>query len=195
MNRHDEQPYRIRVDELLPAAAAGDADAWDEIFRAYTPVVRAVVHRYRVPPAVAADVCQTVWARLLENAHRIRDPRCLPSWLATTTRRECMRVLRGDAVQYPVDDLTEHADPAPSPEDRCVRASRDRLLRQAIGRLPERDQRLLGALMEDPRPSYRAVSAIVPMPVGSIGPTRARALARLRGEFARLGVTEYRQIA
>ena len=52
-----------------------------------------------------------------------------------------------------------------------------------FGSLSESCQSLLRILIGDPAPSYEEVSEALDMPVGSIGPTRGRALERLRQEL------------
>jgi DNA-directed RNA polymerase specialized sigma24 family protein len=54
--------------------------------------------------------------------------------------------------------------------------------------LPDRHRRLLDLLLVSPPVSYRDISARLGMPVGSIGPTRARVLAHLREALAQVGV-------
>jgi len=44
--------------------------------------------------ADAQDAAQTVWLNLVGHLDSLRDPAALPGWLATTTRRECGRILR-----------------------------------------------------------------------------------------------------
>jgi len=186
---------RTTVSQLLQAAAAGDESAWAELVRTQSGVVWFVIRAYRIPQAAVNDVYQTVWLRLIENVHKIRDPQCLRGWLATTTRRECLDAIRRADRLLCDTDLADRPDRAPSTEELCLLGIRNRVVSQAIERLPERDRRLLRILMADPKPGYRDVSTALGMPLGSIGPTRARALARLRSEFAKLGFTEYAQIA
>ncbi|MBA2440291.1 MAG: sigma-70 family RNA polymerase sigma factor, partial [Thermoleophilaceae bacterium] len=103
------------------------------------------------------------------------------AWLATTARRECLRKLRASAQELPEDDCPQRE--TPPVDDHLLQAERDATLWSAFGRLPSRDQALLRMLMADPQPSYEEIGAAMEMPIGSIGPTRRRALGRLLGEL------------
>ena len=171
------------VSVLVKRAADGDQAAWDALVDRYTNLLWSVARGYRLERADAADVIQVAWLRLVEHLPRLRDPERVGAWLATTVRRECLQVIatrkrRGG----PVDDeiLTTLPDDAAPVDARLLTDERDRQLWQVFSALPERCQRLLRVLMADPPPSYQDVSAALEMPVGSIGPTRARCLDHLR---------------
>ncbi|GAA2710161.1 RNA polymerase sigma factor [Micromonospora olivasterospora] len=174
---------------LVSAAAGGDESAWDELVRRYTPLVYSVVRSYDLSRADAADVNQTVWLRLVEHLGRVRDPEALAAWLATTARRECYRLSRlGRRTQPfdPYDDaldayhgFSRQADVA-APDEELLRAERRQALREGFAQLPPRCQALLALLTADPPPSYREIAERLGVPVGSIGPTQARCLRRLR---------------
>jgi RNA polymerase sigma factor (sigma-70 family) len=168
---------------LLAQAADGDQRAWDALVEQHSRLLWAVARSYRLDQADAADVVQTAWLRLVEHLHRIEDPARLVGWLVTTTRRECLRVLRRSGRERLVateegalDVVDETAEPL---DTRLINDERNAELWQAFGRLPERCQRLLRIAVAMPK-AYDEVSAALDMPVGSIGPTRARCLARLR---------------
>jgi RNA polymerase sigma factor (sigma-70 family) len=168
---------------LLAQAAAGDERAWNALVAQHTRLLWSVARSYRLDQADAADVVQTTWLRLLEHLDRIEDPTRLVGWLVTTARRECLRVLRRsgrerlivdeDATLEIVDDDTEPV------ETRLITNERNATLWQAFRRLPERCQRLLRIAVAMPQ-AYDEVSTALGMPVGSIGPTRARCLVQLR---------------
>ncbi|MCW2933352.1 MAG: rpoE [Actinomycetia bacterium] len=171
---------RLTNQELVAAAAAGDQSAWDALVDRYGSMLWSLTRSYRLGPADAADVVQTTWLRLVENLDRIVDPERLPGWLATTVRRECLRVSRRADVPRPGDDFAAIPDGGPEPGDRLLREERDAALWQALAKLGESCRRLLRVLLADPPPSYAEASVILGMKVGSIGPTRQRCLARLR---------------
>jgi RNA polymerase sigma factor (sigma-70 family) len=172
---------------LVLAAAAGDQRAWDELVERFGGLVWAIARAHRLGPADAADVSQTTWLRLVEHLHRLRDPDHVGGWLATTARHECLRVIRRANREMPDDRLDTELDavgePAPSPESVVLSNERRRMLWQALNRLSARCQLLLRALAASPDSSYAEVSAALAMPVGSIGPTRARCLEHLRREL------------
>lgn len=171
------------ISGLVKRASNGDQTAWDALVDRYTNLLWSVARGYRLERADAADVIQVAWLRLVEHLPRLRDPERVGAWLATTVRRECLQVIatrkrRGG----PVDDeiLTALPDDAAPVDARLLADERDRQLWQVFAGMPERCQRLLRILMADPPPSYQDVAETLTMPVGSIGPTRARCLERLR---------------
>lgn len=174
---------------LVTAAAGGDESAWVELVHRYTPLVYSVIRSYDLSRADAADVNQTVWLRLVEQLSRVRDPQALASWLATTARRECYRLSRlGRRTQLfdPYDEALDayhgfsRATDVAAPDEELLRAERRQALREGFAQLPPRCQKLLALLTADPPASYREVSERLSVPVGSIGPTQARCLRRLR---------------
>lgn len=166
---------------LADAAAAGDDAAWRRLVARFDRRLRDVVRPYRLPPADVEDVLQTTWLRLFTHIGEIREPAAIGAWLATTARRESLRLL-----QRPLRELLT-ADPEPrgesrmedGPETELLAAERRAVLDRAVATLPERDRRLMALLVSDPAPGYRQIGRTLAMPAGSIGPTRARTLARL----------------
>jgi RNA polymerase sigma factor (sigma-70 family) len=164
---------------LVERAARGDQTAWDQIVERYTPLVWSVCRRYRLADADADDVGATVWLRLVERLDTIAQPAALPGWIATTTRNECLRVLRGKTRQVPVDGA-EFPDAAVPFDDWLVTEERHIALRAAFRELSERCRRLLSLLFAEPPLSYADISMMAEMPVGGIGPNRMRCLEILR---------------
>jgi RNA polymerase sigma factor (sigma-70 family) len=177
----DELPGRA-VGELVTAAAAGERAAWDELVRRYAALVWAVARAHRLGPADAADVSQTVWLRLVENLEGLREPDALPGWLRTTTRNECLRVIRrsGREVNQAEPPADVCSPDCPSPELLLLENERDRQLWSALRQLSRRCQDLLRVLAYAPEAGYAEISRLLGVPVGSIGPSRARCLAHLR---------------
>jgi RNA polymerase sigma factor (sigma-70 family) len=172
------------VRERMRLARTGDPGAWEEIVQRFDGMLRAVVRRHRLSGADAADVVQTTWLRLAETHDRLRDPSRVGAWLATTARRECLRTLRGLAREVPDEQAHEAPDgDLARIDERLLLADRDRELWSAFARLSKRDQTLLRMLIAEPQPSYQEIAEVLGMPVGSIGPTRGRALERLRREL------------
>jgi DNA-directed RNA polymerase specialized sigma24 family protein len=98
--------------------------------------------------------------------------------------------VRGRAIPSGDDSLLDPIDTeAPEPGERVTTEERDVVLWRALEAISDRCQQLLRVLMADPAPSYEEVGAALEMPIGSIGPTRARCLDRLRREALRRGIT------
>jgi RNA polymerase sigma factor (sigma-70 family) len=174
--------------EIVSAAAQGDQQAWNQLVERYSGLLWAVARGHRLGTADAADVVQTTWLRLIEHLPQIRNREGIGAWLATTARRECLRLLRNGARCQPTDEMellvdavADHAEL----DSALLTAERDAELWAAFSRLPARDQALLRLLAVDSPPSYEEISAALGMPIGSIGPTRARSLERLRRELSR----------
>jgi RNA polymerase sigma factor (sigma-70 family) len=175
---------------LVAAAREGDEAAWAELVDEFGGLVWSIARAHRLSPADAADVSQTAWLRLAEHLGRIREPERVGAWLAATARNECLRLVRRSQRELlPGDDLPEPVSLPASPADRLVRAERATALWSAFAELSERCRVLLRVLMADPPPSYEDVGAALEMPVGSIGPTRARCLEGLRRLVARRGIS------
>jgi RNA polymerase sigma factor (sigma-70 family) len=170
---------------LVHRARAGDQDAWDEIVERYAPLVWSICRRYRLSPADVDDVGQSVWLRLVEHLSALRDPAALPGWLATTTQRECLRVTRAGQRQErferpAAEEMTAPVEDAALIEEEVLMGERNAALREAFTQLPPRCRDLLSMLMRDPPVSYGEISEKLDIRIGSIGPTRARCLDRLR---------------
>ena len=182
----------VGAGDLVRAAAAGDADAWNELVSRYGGMVWSVACRHRLGAADAADVSQTTWLRLVEHLDRIEHPERVGGWLATTARREALRVLRQSRRQVStaddnVLDLTLFEDV--SPEVIVTKRSRDDELWRAFASLPTRCQLILELLGGDEPLSYAELAGALAMPVGSIGPTRARCLEQLARRVANRGIS------
>lgn len=176
------------VSRLVGLAACGDGDAWAELIREFSGLVRAIARTHRLSDADISDVAQATWLRLFEHLDRIAEPARLGAWLATTARRECLRTLRGAQRHTPLgEDLPEGEATDPPAGDALIEAERDEALWRCFMRLSGRDQALLQLVLAEPRLGYDEIAAALEMPIGSIGPTRARALERLRRELERDG--------
>ena len=166
--------------QLLVRARKGDEMAWNTLVDRMTPLVWSVTRSFRFDHATATDVAQTVWLKLLENCDRINDPEKLPGWLATTCRREALRV-KGDANRtLPTEFEYDVIDTEASVEDRILDDEEQEAVRWAFETLSADDQKLLRLMTVEPALTYEEIAELVERPVGSLGPTRGRALDRLR---------------
>lgn len=170
--------------EKVQAASSGDREAWNWLVERYAPLVMGVASRYRLRAEDAADVSQGVWLKLVEHLDDIREPLALPGWIVTTTRREALRVLqvrqRTVAVDPQIGLTLEGASDAGSLDDELLRDEQHHALREGLRELRPLHRDLLVLLLEDPPLSYDDISRKLGIPIGSIGPTRARCLEALR---------------
>lgn len=172
------------VVDLVLRAQTGDAAAWNGLVERYAPLVWAVCRRHGLSGADADDVGQNVWLALLRHLPMLREPAALPGWLVTTTRHECLHALRlarrrGSRETAADPDGTDPAEPV-QVEDLLLRQERNTALRAAFAALPIACQELLALLAQDPPLSYAEIGARLGVPVGGLGPRRARCLEKLR---------------
>ncbi|AYY13501.1 sigma-70 family RNA polymerase sigma factor [Actinobacteria bacterium YIM 96077] len=172
------------ISELVRAACAGDEQAWHEIVDRHARLVWSIARSHRLDDADAGDVFQSTWLRLVENLHRLEQPDQLASWLVTTARRECLRLIKRRDREIPGADATQgedRIDPTATPPDAAVvRQEEHAQVAAAYHRLPPRCQSLLRLCLADPPLPYAQIAEILEIPLGSIGPQRQRCLARLR---------------
>jgi RNA polymerase sigma factor (sigma-70 family) len=195
-----EEDIAVRTDDvggLVLAAARGDATSWRALVERFSGLVWSVARGHGLANADAEEVYQTTWLRFAEHVGRLKEPDRAGAWLATTARHECFRLSRARTRVDLTDDLDGLAPQVDerSPETAVVESEetaaeleRLRGLWESFHELPARCLRLLRALLASPPPSYAEIAAAFEMPVGSIGPTRARCLARLRDLLAERGI-------
>jgi RNA polymerase sigma factor (sigma-70 family) len=163
----------------------GDDAALDELVTLMSPVLWHVVRACGLDKEAAEDVVQNTWLALVKGADSVRDAQAITRWLCTAARREAWRVSKAATRTRPVEDevLDARMPLQTSPEAEVVTNDENSLLWAALGRLPERCQKLLRIVAWEPRPDYSSVAEGLQMPVGSIGPTRRRCLDKLRVEL------------
>jgi RNA polymerase sigma factor (sigma-70 family) len=168
---------------LVRRAADGDEAAWEALFEKYNGLVWWTARRFRLGDEQAADVVQMTWLRLVQHIGALRDPARLPVWLSTTARRRCIDVINQSGREQPLEESDAEPSLEDGPEEHALRRERLAIVRQAMRRLSDRQHQLLTMLVASPPVSYEEISRRLDIPIGSIGPTRARALNRLRGEL------------
>jgi RNA polymerase sigma factor (sigma-70 family) len=165
---------------VVRAARGGDHIAWSSLVRRFDRTLRAIARSYRLAPADVDDVVQASWLNLLEGIDDVREPAAIAGWLATVTRRNAMRVRQAHVREEPTDDpLLGDRVQLTGPELDVLAAERREVLGRAVALLPERHRRLMTVLIARPTLDYGQVGELLSMPVGSIGPIRARSLMRL----------------
>ncbi len=187
MTAENPAPADPLVTDLVTRARNGDELAWDVLVDRYAPLVWSICRGYQLDRADVEDVAQCVWLCLFGHLDRIRDPAALPGWLVIVTRRECVRVRRAArrrCAGYELDCDTVPDEQAVTAEQELLTAERHAALCEAFERLPPGCRRLLALLLADPPMPYTEISARLGVRVGSIGPSRARCLDRLRRDPA-----------
>ncbi|MEG3615940.1 MULTISPECIES: RNA polymerase sigma factor [Isoptericola] len=178
----------------------GRPGAMTDFVREASPLLWRTVRSQGVSREAADDVVQQTWAALVRHVDSISEPKATLKWLLVTARRAAWEAVRKDRTDdmrrtgLPDDDAetaTTLPDPAPGPEAELLRNERDRTLWAALRELPERCQELLRLVSLADRPDYRSISAAIGMPIGSIGATRGRCLAKLRTVLTERGETSW----
>ncbi|MBA2444587.1 MAG: sigma-70 family RNA polymerase sigma factor [Nocardioidaceae bacterium] len=167
----------------------GEHDALDELVRSLTPILWQVVRSYRLDRDQAEDVVQTTWLTLVRRHESIAEPQAVGAWLMTTARREAWRVAKLAERQAPMDDeiLTARLPHHPGVDTEVIAADESDQLWHSVHKLSPRCQRLLRIIAFDDRPDYTSLAESLGMPIGSIGPTRGRCLAKLKDLLAAEG--------
>ena len=177
------QTLATRAASAFRAHRDGDARAMDELVDLLTPVLWHTARAQGASDGLAQDAVQTAWLRLVENSESIRDPQAVMGWLLVTVRRESWRAQKSQGREdHEIDENVP--DPLPDPSTVALRREGHRVLWTHFRELPPRCQALLRVIAFADRPDYSAVSESLNMPVGSIGPTRGRCLAKLRTALA-----------
>lgn len=168
--------------ELFERWRDGDSLAMDDLVRLMTPVLWHVVRGCGLDRALAEDVVQHTWLALVRQPDAISEPKAVAGWLLTTARREAWRVARQQNRTDPVDaaDFDWRLPAQESTEDIATRRQGADRLWLAVTQLNQRCQQLLRVIAFDERPDYARIARDLAIPVGSIGPTRLRCLAKLR---------------
>jgi RNA polymerase sigma factor (sigma-70 family) len=158
----------------------------DEAAVKYAGLVAGVLRGFRLSEADRHDVAQTVWLRLLEKAHTLRDPAALPGWIRTTTRNEAISHLRRVSRCSP-GPIGDQADSRLGPEDHVILAEERQAMARSFDALTDEDRELLSVTVLNESASYVQASQRLGRPTGSIGPSRQRALSRLKRNYAAAG--------
>lgn len=178
--------------ELLGAARKGDEEAWEQIIDRYQSLINSISRRHQMASDDAHDVSQYVWMQLVNHIDNLRDTRALPGWISATTTHRCYEILRTCKRSVSVDplatglfDLITITAKKTESEGRCgvdddlLRAEQHQAVREGLSELTQTQQQLLLLLVADPPVPYCEISRRMNLPIGSIGPTRARLLTKL----------------
>jgi RNA polymerase sigma factor (sigma-70 family) len=166
----------------LLAHRNGDQEAMGALIRRVTPLLWHLARGFRLDANSAEDVAQNTLLAFVRHSHEIVEPHAALRWLVVTARREAMRAVTHRDRTELVDD-TVRTMPAPEtdePEQVALATATQRVLWRNVAQLSERCRQLLRVIAFAERPDYAALSSALGMPIGSIGPTRGRCLAKLR---------------
>jgi RNA polymerase sigma factor (sigma-70 family) len=177
----------IDLEAVVQKAATGDEAAWNALVDRYAGMLTNIGQSFRLTPEQTQDVMQDTWLELLRHIGSVREPERIGGWLATTMRRGCLRARHRRDRETPCSDWIEWSSVGAIEDidEQLLQKERQDILSRAVDRLPERQRDLVTALVN--YESYETIGTILKIPVGSIGPTRARAVHRLRSDLAASG--------
>jgi RNA polymerase sigma factor (sigma-70 family) len=193
------EPEPLSETDLIDRCLRGDDAAWRELIARYQGLIYSVPRRMGLGTDDSADVFQTVCILLYQRLGSVRDPQRLGGWLLTTASREALRAARRARRLLTTEGAVRSDDASPQfdvPDARPLAdehreaIERAQILRSALLELPERCRTLLEAFLHEEDANYRDVARRLGIPVGSIGPTRARCFARLREVLRSRGLEE-----
>ena len=172
--------------QLVLACRRGDQLAWETLIRRYQRLIYAIPRRAGLDDDHAAEIFQDVFTTLFQKLNDIQEPEKLQAWLVTTARRKTLRTISkmrarpGSETNAELENEAEMADEAPLPDEQLISLEEQHRVRTALSLLDPRCRTLLQMLFYQAEPpSYAEIAAALEIPEGSIGPTRARCLAKL----------------
>lgn len=175
---------------LLAACLAGDQQAWTDLVERYTRLIYSIALKSGLNEHDAADVVQSVFTIVLRRLETLQKPERFSAWLITTTHRECWRFAKSNR-EVNIEDGVEPIDPEPPADAQVVDWEHAALTHRALKQLGDQCQRLLELLfLTETRTDYKSIAAQLSISIGSIGPTRARCLKRLKSHLAKLGIVD-----
>ena len=187
----DRDAADVPLARLVDAARSGCPGAWRAVVDRFDAGLHAIARGYGLDAASVDDAVQQTWLAALTHLAALREPAALAGWLRSILHRECLRTLNRASREVPV---VEHqlGETVPAarvalrgaapqlPEEEAIRNAQIAALRAALRRLPVREQALMELLSDTREHTYTEIARALDVPIGSIGPTRARCLAKLR---------------
>lgn len=180
MTEHSKSDFTILINRCID----GDASAWDELVNLITPSILMTCRQMRLSQEESLDIFGQVCYILLQNLDRLKSPEKILSYVSTTARREVLRGIRRTKLFEKLEEETTKQISVTEfsrPDEEFDKMSELEILMAAMAQLPEKEYKLLWHLfLDETEPSYDEISEKVGIPVSSIGPTRSRALLKLK---------------
>jgi RNA polymerase sigma factor (sigma-70 family) len=186
------RPADVPLARLVDAARAGCPGAWRAVVERFDDGLHAIGRGYGLDAATVDDAVQQTWLSAVTHLAALREPAALSGWLRSILHRECLKAANRAKHEIPVVEqhlgepvsaahVTLRGAPPQAPEDQAIRRAQIAALRAAVReRLSAREQQLMTLLSDAQEHSYTDIARALDVPIGSIGPTRARCLAKLR---------------
>ena len=168
------------LEAVVTAAIGNDPRAWERLIGEFTPMIRSIARRHRLACHDQDEVVQETFLALMRHISRIREPRGIGGWIATTAGRASLQIIRSVDRERPTEDVGDAGSYQPALDEQLLYAERRDAVRSAAAAMPARQRAFVAALAVEPALSMRQISERLDMPIGSIGPTRQRCLERMR---------------
>lgn len=181
--RQDAGDLVVRAGTAFEEYRQGVPGAIDTLVRLVSPLLWHTARQCGLTAAEAEDVVQQTFLSLVRSKDSISDPLAVVRWLTVSLRRLAWRERSNSAKRSNEEPTDDDLPRAPSAEHTAVLTDQQRRLWEKVGELNERCRRLLAVIAFAPRPDYAAIAVDLGIPVGSIGPTRGRCLAKLRAQL------------
>lgn len=179
--------------QLVRGCRDGSIPAWKACIARYGPMIYGISRRFRLLPEDCVDVFGQVCKSLLENLGKLRSSEHLPGYIATTTQRACLALIRERDRRIRIARAAQDEGVFPEqldldPDEAAIAALRAHTVRQALRGQDARCRELLVALFfDETQPSYDEISHKFALPIASIGPTRSRCLEKFRKTLETMG--------
>lgn len=171
----------LDLQHLVDRARTGDDHAWTQLLHRFDRMLHSVARAYRLNAHDTDDAIQNTWIKLYEHLDHIRDTNAIAGWLNTTMRRQALRLLQTHTREYLTNDLDHTTTNAnDTPEAHLLQTEAHHILHHALATLPDRQRQLMTLIATDTTTTYQHIATTLNMPIGSIGPIRARSIARLQ---------------
>jgi RNA polymerase sigma factor (sigma-70 family) len=181
--RQDAGDLVVRAGTAFEEYRQGVPGAIDTLVRLVSPLLWHTARQCGLTAAEAEDVVQQTFLSLVRSKDSVSDPLAVVRWLTVSLRRLAWRERSNSAKRSNEEPTDDDLPRAPSAEHTAVLTDQQRRLWEKVGELNERCRRLLAVIAFAPRPDYAAIAVDLGIPVGSIGPTRGRCLAKLRAQL------------
>lgn len=183
LRRRDVGDLVVRAGTAFEEYRNGVPGAIDTLVRLVSPMLWHTARQCGLSAAEAEDVVQQTFMSLVRSKDSISDPLAVVRWLTVSLRRLAWRERANSAKRSGEEPTDEDLPRAPSAEHAAVLTDQQRRLWALVSEMSERCRRLLAVIAFAPRPDYATIAVDLGIPVGSIGPTRGRCLAKLRARL------------
>jgi RNA polymerase sigma factor (sigma-70 family) len=179
-------------ERLIALCLKGDQQAWADLVDKYKNLI------YSIPIKLgmyddAADIFQSVCLDLLSDLSRVREPKALPKWLMQVCYHKCIEHQTRARKQVQLEDEDAENLPADQsasalPEEMLSQLQQEQMIRDVMGILPTRCERMVRMLFfETPPRAYQDIARELGIATGSIGFIRGRCLSRLKNQLEKMG--------